>query len=118
MHMRRLICALLVLSVAAAFATSAWAGSVAYYASRYWSPGQGAGSAFSSSWWQSAFSKPYGFDTTVAFIDNTSYSWRYTLRGYQTWQQTYWFSSTVKKAHCHSNVYASHSLAAVCVATS
>lgn len=115
MPMRRLICGIAIVFVAA-FAANAWAASVPYYSSPYWSPGMGASTAFSSSWWQSAFAKSHGFDTTVTFIDNTGYNWHSTVRGWATWQHTHWLSSTVKKAHCRSNVYASSSLSSTCVA--
>jgi hypothetical protein len=114
--MRRLICALAIV-VVATLSSSAWAQSVAYYSSYSWSPGMGASSAFSSSWWQSAFSKSYGFDTTVTFIDNTGYNWHATVRGWAIWQHTHWLSSTVKKAHCRSNVNANSSILSSCVAT-
>lgn len=114
--MRRLIC-LLAIVATGALASSAWAQSVAYYSSYSWSPGMGSSSAFSSSWWRSAFSKAYGFDTTVTFIDNTGYNWHATVRGYATWQHTHWLSSAVKKAHCRSNAYASSTTISTCVAT-
>lgn len=116
MPMKRLICAC-TLVVAAALASNAFAGSVAYYSSPSWSPGMGASSAFSSSWWQSGFSKSHGFDTTVTFIDNTGYNWHSTVRGWAIWQHTHWLSSAVKKAHCRSNVYASAGRSSYCVAT-
>ena len=113
--MRRLICAIAIV-VVATVTSNAWAGSVTYYSAREWLPGMGASTSFSSSWWQSGFSKSYGFDSTVTFIDNTGYNWRATVRGWATWQHTHWLSSEVKKAHCRSNVYANASQSSYCVA--
>lgn len=91
------------LAFALAFSASAWAGSTTYAVSSAWSPGQGGGSAFSSSWYQNGFYKPNGFDATVTFIDNVSYGWHATRRDASTWTATHWFSGQVKKAHCRAN---------------
>jgi len=105
--MKRSLLAVTVLAFALALCTSAWAGSVSYYSSPYWSAGQGGSSSFSSSWWRSTMGKNASFDSTVTFIDNVSYSWHSTLRGYDTYLATQWFSSQVKKAHCRANASAS-----------
>lgn len=105
--MKRSLLAVTVLAFALALCTSAWAGSVSYYSSPGWSPGQGASSSFSSSWWQSIMAKNASFDSTVTFIDNVSYSWHSTLRGSGTYLSTHWLSSQVKKAHCRANVSSS-----------
>lgn len=83
-----------------AFASTASAGIVVYQPVKYWTNGDGAGSAFSSSWFQNYFYKQSDVWTTVTWIDNTSYSWHFTntSRGY--WTETHWLSSQVKKAHC------------------
>jgi hypothetical protein len=102
--MKRLLVALVLVL---AFCGSAWAGSTTYAAFWSWSAGYGYGTSFSPSWWRDLFYKNANFDTTVAFIDNVSYGWHNTLRGTSTIQDIHWFSSAVKKAHCHSNVNAS-----------
>lgn len=99
-----------------ALSASAWAGSVNYYANQNWSPGTGSSSGFSSAWFYNIISKRAKFDTTITFIDNTSYSWHSTLRGPGEYLATKWLSSQVKKAHCRSNVNAS--VDATCVAVS
>lgn len=100
---------LLVAMLLAALVTSAtaWAGATNYLVSSYWSPGQGGSSAFSSSWFQNIMIKNAGFDSTITFIDNVSYGWHATTRGYATYLETHWLSSQVKKAHCRANVAAS-----------
>jgi hypothetical protein len=105
--MKRPLFAVPVLAFALALCASASAGSATYYSSPYWSPGQGASSGFSSSWWGSVMSKSGSFDSTITFIDNVSYSWHSTLRGPGAYLSTHWFSSQVKKAHCRANVAAS-----------
>ena len=104
--MTRSLFAVTVLAFALALCTSAWAGSVTYYSSSYWSPGQGSSSSFSSSWWRNIMAKSASFDTTITFIDNVSYSWHSTVRGPGTYLTTHWLTSQVKKAHCRSNVSA------------
>ena len=115
--MKRALVAAAALASAGVLATTAFAQTVGYYSSPYWEPGMGASSAFSSAWWKSGFSKAYGFDTTVTFIDNTGYNWHATVRGWQTSQHTHWLSSAVKKAHCRSNQYANSSQSSYCYAT-
>ena len=102
--MKRSLFAMTVLVFALALCTSAWAGSVSYYSSPYWSPGQGGSSSFSSSWWRNMMTKNASFDSTITLIDNVSYSWHATVRGPGTYLTTHWFSSQVKKGHCRANV--------------
>ena len=104
--MKRSLFVVTVLAFALALCTSAWAGSVSYYSSPYWSPGQGASSSFSSSWFLNIIAKSSSFDSTITFIDNVSYSWHSTLRGPGTYLSTHWLSSQAKKAHCRANVAA------------
>jgi hypothetical protein len=99
--MRRLMLAMV---AALVFCTSAWAGSTTYVSSWSWSAGYGYGTSYSSSWWRDLMYKNANFDSTVSFIDNTSYGWHGTLRGTGAILDIHWFSSDVKKAHCHSNV--------------
>jgi hypothetical protein len=104
--MKRLTLVLvLVVTFALAFTVSAWAASTTYIMKSSWSSGQGYGWYYSSSWWQNAFSKSQGFDTTVTFIDNVSYGWHATRRDASTWTVTHWLSSQTKKPHCRSNAY-------------
>lgn len=104
MHMKRLMVALAVTVAALVIGASAWAAVVPYMSTSDWSPGQGNGSSFSSSWFQNVMYKNAPFDTTVTFIDNVSYAWHSTRRGYDTYLSTHWLNSQVKKAHCRSNV--------------
>lgn len=105
--MKRPLLIAVLLMLAFAISTSAWAGSVGYYSSPYWSPGMGGSSSFSSSWWRNVMTKNASFDSTITFIDNNSYSWHATLRGPGTYLSTHWLSSQVKKAHCRSNATSS-----------
>jgi hypothetical protein len=104
MPMKRLIVALAVVVTALALGATASAAVVPYMSTSYWSAGQGGASSFSSSWFQNVMYKNAPFDTTVTFIDNVSYSWHSTRRGFDTYLSTHWLSSQVKKAHCRSNV--------------
>lgn len=105
--MTRSLLAVTVLAFALALCTSAWAGSVTYYSSPSWSAGQGGSSSFSSSWWRNIMGKNAGFDSTITFIDSSSYGWHSTVRGHGTFLSTHWFSSQGKKGHCRANVAAS-----------
>ena len=101
----RLMLATFVLALV--FCSSAWAATATYAASSTWWSGQSASTSYSSGWVRNLFYKsPRYFDTTVTFIDNVSYGWHNTLRGSGI-LDIWWFSSAVKKAHCHSNVTAS-----------
>jgi hypothetical protein len=97
--MKRLV-SVLALAFMLAFTASSTAAVVVYQPMKYWQAGDGAGSAFSRDWVTNYFWKQSDVWTTVTWIDNTSYSWRFTVttRGYST--ATHWFSSQVKKAHC------------------
>jgi hypothetical protein len=77
----------------------------AYAENWYWMyPGKSAGSSFNSAWRHNWFIKKYpGYDTTVTFIDNTTYSWHATVRNDWQTTPTTWSSGAVKKAHCRSN---------------
>lgn len=76
-----------------------------YAGPQQWSAGQSAGSSFSSGWTYNYFFKyGSGYDSTVTFIDNVSYSWHATVRNTSSTTYTYWWVSTVKKGHCRANV--------------
>ena len=76
-----------------------------YGGPRYWYPGESASSSWKSGWYRTTFNKSSsGYDTTVTFIDNVSYSWHGTVRNKDMVTVGLWFSSQVKKAHCKSNV--------------
>jgi hypothetical protein len=105
--MKRLLVITALVVLALAVSASSWAGSVGYYSSPYWSPGMGGSTAFGSGWFYNVMNKTAMFDSTITFIDNTSYSWHSTVRGPGQYLTTHWLSSAVKKAHCRSNVSAS-----------
>lgn len=102
--MKRLIVVMAVAVAALVLGATASAGYVEYANDANWQAGEGYGSAFSSSWSLTYMHKNAPFDTTLTFIDNTSYGWHNTRRSTDTWLQVGWSSSTVKKAHCRSNV--------------
>jgi hypothetical protein len=104
MRKARMVAAAAVLALV--FCASAWAGTTTYAGSWSWPAGQAYSTSYSSAWWRNLFYKNAYFDTTVTFIDNTSYGWHATLRGTAPILDIHWFSSEVKKAHCHSNVQA------------
>ncbi len=101
--MRRLSIALVALVATLVVAGTALAGATTYAGPKQWSPGEGAGSSYSSSWKYNYFFKESGYDATVTFIDNVSYSWHATVRGTGSTVYTYWFVSNVKRGHCRSN---------------
>jgi len=103
--MRRLTLLTVMVTVLASLivGASAWAGSSTYAGSSSWPAGQAYSTSFSPSWWNNIFYKTASFDTTLTFIDNVSYGWHSTVRGWGTYQQTHWLSSQVKKAHCRAN---------------
>lgn len=104
--MKRLFAALAVIAAALVLGATASGAVVHYYSTSWWSAGQGGGSSFSSSWFLNVMYKDAPFDTTITFIENTSYGWVNTLRSTNTYMDTHWLSSRVKKAHCRSNVAA------------
>ena len=96
--------ALLTALVAAlALSAGAWAASTTYAGNTYWPAGQAASSSFSPSWVRNVFYKTSSFDTTLTFIDNTTYGWNATVRGWATYLYTHWFTSQTKKAHCRAH---------------
>jgi hypothetical protein len=108
----RVLVAACVAGAALATATSAFAGASAFIYGHYWSAGQSASSAYSSSWYKASFNKQSGgYDTTITLIDNVSYSWHGTHRDSNlvTFSDA-WFSSVGKKGYCKawsSNFYGS-----------
>jgi hypothetical protein len=102
-RMKKIVYSLLLAS-ALVFVGSALAGVETYAGPRYWYPGEGGGSSYRASWYRNAFNKATsGYDTTVTFIDNTSYGWHQTVRNTDMVTYTLWFSSQVKRGHCRAN---------------
>lgn len=101
--MTRLGAGLAALTAALLLAGTALAGATTYAGPKYWSPNEGAGSTYSSSWQYNYFFKQGGYDGTVSFIDNVSYAWHATVRGTAPTIYTYWFVSNVKRGHCRSH---------------
>jgi hypothetical protein len=92
------------LAVALVVAGVALGGPTTYAGPRQWSAGESAGSSYSSGWKYNYFFKQgSGYDTTVTFIDNVSYSWHATVRNTSSTTYTYWFVSDVKRGHCRVN---------------
>ena len=101
--MKKLACSILVL-VALTFAGGALAGVETFAAPRYWNPGDSAGSSYRGSWYRATFNKATsGYETTVTFIDNQSYSWHGTARNRDMVTVALWFSSQAKRAHCKAH---------------
>jgi len=100
---RRLALFALPIVIALVVSASAFAGATTYAGNSYWPAGQSGASWFSPSWFQNVFYKTSSFDTTVTFIDNTSYSWHFTVRSWATYVETHWLSSQTKKAYCRAN---------------
>jgi len=95
---------LVVLVVALTLAGAALAGPTTYAGPRAWTAGSSAGSAYSSSWTYNYFFKNgSGYDSTVTFIDNVTYSWHATVRNTSSTTYTYWFVSNVKRGHCRAH---------------
>ena len=94
---------LLALVVALVLSVSAYA-SYQYAAYQSWGYLQDASSTYASNWTQNWFQKDaQGFDTTVTFIDNSTYSWHNTVRNtYKTTATTLTWSGTTK-AYCQSH---------------
>jgi hypothetical protein len=81
--------------------------SVALAATMYAGPmkwsysGQGAGSSYSSNWWNNWFATyGSGYDKAVTFIDNKTYSWHNTIRNRNAETRTYSPRPLTVKAHC------------------
>lgn len=102
--MKRLI-VLMTLVWSLTFVTTALAAEN-YASPRPWAPGEAYGSSWKSSWVRNLFHKNQsGWDSTVTFIDNVSYSWHWTVRNKDLVTRTYWYApSQVKRAHCKANV--------------
>ena len=103
------MCRILVLTVTLALALAlvptAFADLGYVWPSRAWSSGQDASSPYSSTWKRNWFQKgSQGYDTSVTFIDNVSYSWHNTVRNTWAVTATEWYSSAVKKAYARANV--------------
>lgn len=102
--MKRLATLAMTVVVALALAGAALAARQEYAGPRAWSTGSSAGSSYSSSWkYNHFFKQGSGYDTTVTFIDNVSYSWHATVRNTAGVTYTYWFVSNVKRGHCRAN---------------
>ena len=101
---RRLGAGLAVVVSSLALAGAAYAGATTYAGPKAWSAGASAGSAFSSGWRYNYFFKlGSGFDATVTFIDNVTYSWHATVRNTSDTTYTYWSVSNVKRGHCRAH---------------
>jgi len=97
--MRRAATALAVLGAALVCASVAAAGM--YAGPLQWSPGQGAGSSYSSTWHENYFATyGSGYDKAVTFIDNRSYGWHNTVRNRNGVTETYAPYPLTVKAHC------------------
>jgi hypothetical protein len=85
-----------------------------YVTYRAWSIGSSGNSSYSGNWYENIFFKDYaGYDTTVTFIDNTSYSWHNTVRNTLKQTRTTWNNTAVKRAHCVSHVGGFYGLCSV-----
>ena len=101
--MRRILMLVVTLAAALTLASTALASYGYVWPSRGWSSGQEASSTFSSAWKRNWFQKnAAGFDTSVTFIDNVSYSWHRTVRNTYQVTATDWFVANVKKAYARS----------------
>lgn len=102
--MKKLGAGLIAVVVALTLAAAALAGTTTYAGPQQWSQNQGAGSSFGSGWKYNYFFKNgSGYDATVTFIDNVSYSWHATVRNTSSTTYTYWFVSNVKRGYCRAN---------------
>jgi hypothetical protein len=100
---RRALVLATALVAALTFASTASATYGYVWPSRSWSYGQDASSSYSSTWKRNWFQKSsQGYDTSVTFIDNVSYSWHDTVRNTYMVTATDWYSSAVKKAYARS----------------
>jgi hypothetical protein len=101
---RRLRTALAVGLSALAVAGAALAADQTYAGPMQWPAGAGYGSSYSSGWVRNYFFKhASGFETTVTFIDNTSYAWHATVRNSSQSTHTTWWTSIVKRGHCRAH---------------
>jgi hypothetical protein len=97
--------AVLAIIVVVALAAAGSALALIYAGPQQWSANQTAGSSYSSSWITNDFAKVSGGpDTTVAFIDNRTYSWHATVRNTSQITHTAYFGPEVRKGHCKANV--------------
>jgi hypothetical protein len=95
---------LAVVAAALVLAGAAQAGPTTYAGPQPWSAGSAAASSYASGWRYNYFFKQgSGYDTTVTFIDNVTYSWHATVRNSSSTTYTYWFVSNVKKGHCRAS---------------
>jgi hypothetical protein len=99
----RKITAAVVVAAALATAPAAIASYGYVWPAQGWWYGKDASSVYSGAWKRNWFQKMGpGYDTSVTFIDNVSYSWHNTVRNrYQTTANE-WFSSAVKKGYARS----------------
>lgn len=93
--------------VALVLSSTALAGGI-YAGPKDWAPGEGASTAYGTGWLANAFGMAYsGSERLVTFIDNRRYRWHYTVRGTQSWIETYPPQSdgvTRYKAYCRAVV--------------
>lgn len=102
--MSRLGGGLTVVAVVLVLAATAVAADQTYAGPKKWGAGETAGSSYSSGWVRNYFFKQAsGYDTTVTFIDNSSYSWNATVRNSNHTTYTTWWSSKVKRGHCRAH---------------
>jgi hypothetical protein len=88
-----------------ATAGAALAADQTYAGPQQWSTNASAGSSYGSGWIRNYFFKQSsGYDTTVTFIDNVSYSWHATVRNSSHTTYTSWWVSNVKRGHCRAHV--------------
>ena len=104
--MQRLHATLALALVSLVFASAAIAGATTYAGPKQWSPGEGYSSTFSPSWLANHFSTyGSGYDKTVTFIDNRSYSWHNTVRNTKSVTETYSTYGLTDKGHCKSHTW-------------
>jgi hypothetical protein len=101
--MKKLACSI-VLVAALSVVGGALASVETFAGPRYWYPGESAGSSYRGSWYRATFNKASsGYETTVTFIDNVSYSWHGTSRNADIVTVALWFSGQTKRAHCRAH---------------
>ncbi len=103
--MTRITAASTVAFAALVLSSTALAGGI-YAGPKDWVPGEGASTTYETGWLANAFGMAYsGSERLVTFIDNRRYKWHYTVRGTQSWIETYPpFSDGVTKykAYCRA----------------